>query len=160
MRISRPQTLPSPQTLQFPHCTSITNRYLIVPSCPSVLWESLRRCDGYGLDSLQHSRMICFIFSLSNLIVVLHMSDWTFVSVNRIQLLPWWWCLRGKYSSNRVFEGFSNSGSFFQLGEVFPTRGGFWSCVGFLYPARFFVSSSFFGVTLGFWGPEDLRTFF
>ena len=73
-----------------------------------------------------------------------------------------------QYSSNRVFEVFSNSGRFFQLGEVFPTRGDFsnsgrfltWRWVfglalvfciplGFLCPARFFVSR---------WVFEDLRT--
>ena len=75
--------------------------------------------------------------------------DWTFVSVNRLQLLPWWWCLRKKYSSNRVFEGFSNSGRFLTWRWVFGLALVFCIPLGFLCPARFFVSR---------WVFEDLRT--
>ena len=85
--------------------------------------------------------------------------DWTFVSVNRIQLLPWRWCLRKKYSSNRRFEVFSNSGRVFQLGEIFPTRGGFWHGAGFLVLRCFFCVPLGFLCPVGFlrsWGPEDL----
>ena len=45
---------------------------------------------------------------------------------------------------------------FFQLGEVFDMALGFWSCVVFLCPARFFCVPLVFFVSR--WVFEDLRT--